>query len=226
MSAESSPSSGTPDPDAAPQRLDAPLLLRAYCCGAFPMADPHSQRIEWYSPDPRAIMPLEEFRMPRTLARLVRGGPFEIRSDTAFEEVMRACAEPRDDDPLTWISPKLIEAYVELSRLGHAHSVEAWYEGSLVGGLYGVHVGGAFFGESMFIRPELGGTNASKVCLVDLVRRLRERGFTLLDTQFWTPHLGQFGCVEIPRARYLERLAKAVRLPVTWEDDSTDAGEG
>jgi leucyl/phenylalanyl-tRNA--protein transferase len=180
------------------------------------MADPLSGRIEWFSPDPRGILPLESFHVPQTLRREVRRGRLEIRSNSDFEAVIRACGAPRGEDDLTWIDRRMIEAYVGLHELGHAHSVEAWREGALVGGLYGVHIGGAFFGESMFCRPELGGTNASKVCLVHLVRRLRERGFALLDTQFTNEHLAQFGCIEITRRRYLEMLAAAVEMDVTW----------
>jgi leucyl/phenylalanyl-tRNA--protein transferase len=182
-------------------KLNTPVLLWAYSQGWFPMANPHTGEIEWYSPDPRAIFPLEAFHIPRSLGRLVRGGRFDIRCDTSFEEVMRACAAPRSDDPQGWID---------------AHSLEAWHEGKLVGGLYGVHVGGAFFGESMFTRPDLGGSNASKICLVHLVRWLRRRGFALLDTQFHTEHLAQFGCVEIPRGEYMQRLRQATGLKISW----------
>jgi leucyl/phenylalanyl-tRNA--protein transferase len=142
--------------------------------------------------------------------------PFELRSDTAFERVIRACSEPRPDRRETWLDERLIAAYVELHGHGFAHSVEAFRDGVLVGGLYGVQIGAAFFGESMFSRPEQGGTDASKVCLVELVRLLREGSFTLLDTQFTTPHLARFGCVEIPRARYLELLEDALRRDATF----------
>jgi leucyl/phenylalanyl-tRNA--protein transferase len=197
-------------------RLTTSLLLWAYRQGWFPMVNPFTAGIEWFSPDPRAVFPLESFHVPRNLAREVRRGRFDIRSDTAFEPVMRACAAPRDDDSLGWIDERMIDAYVGLHRVGHAHTVEAWHKDRLVGGLYGVHVGGAFFGESMFTRSELGGSNASKVCLVHLVRWLRRRGFVLLDTQFRTDHLDQFGCVEITRRHYLSHLAGAVDLDVTW----------
>ncbi|MDY7109503.1 MAG: leucyl/phenylalanyl-tRNA--protein transferase [Planctomycetota bacterium] len=201
-----------PDPD----NTSPELLLWAYGRGIFPMADPITGEMGWYSPDPRGIIPLAGFRVPRTLARTVRQGRFDIRSDTAFEAVMRACARPRSRDDLPWIDERLIGAYVGLHRLGHAHSVEAWREGTLVGGLYGVQVGAAFFGESMFVFPNLGGTNASKICLVHLVGHLRRRGFILLDTQFINPHLEQFGCIEISRAEYLRRLADAIVRPVSW----------
>lgn len=199
-----------------PQEPSADMLMWTYARGIFPMADPRRGEIGWFSPDPRGIIPLEAFHVPKNLAREVRKGGFDIRADTAFEEVMRACAAPRHDDNLSWINDRLIVAYVDLHRRGHAHSVEAWRDGQLVGGLYGVSLGAAFFGESMFSRPRRGGTNASKVCLVHLVRWLRHRRFTLLDTQYWNPHLDQFGCVEIPAGRYLSMLQSAVRAPVSW----------
>lgn len=205
-----------PSPPLTPDRL-----LAAYRRGWFPMADPLTGAIEWFNPDPRAILPLEPrdaFHVPVSLAREVRRGRFEIRCDTAFEQVISACASPRDPDDLTWIDRRIVDAYAALRRIGHAHSVEAWRQGRLVGGLYGVHVGGAFMGESMFSDAELGGTNASKVCLVHLVRWLRHRGFGLLDTQFHTPHLDRFGCVEIPRDEYLLMLAEAVHRDVAWGD--------
>src|SRR5262245_49632253 len=134
-------------------QLSTDLLLSAYRRGWFPMADPLTGAVRWYHPDPRAIVPLDEFHVPRNLAREVRRGRFEIRCDTAFEQVMRACAAPRPDDDQTWIDDRLVEAYVGLHRAVHAHSVEAWHDERLVGGLYGVHVDGAFMGESMFCRP-------------------------------------------------------------------------
>lgn len=177
--------------------------------------------VEWFCPDPRAIFPLASFRVPDSLARLVRHRLFVIRSDTAFEQVMRACAQPRVQEPGTWIDEGMIRAYCELHEIGHAHSVEAWKveRGSevLVGGLYGVHIGGAFMGESMFVRPDLGGSNASKICLVHLVEHLRRRGFMLLDTQFTNEHLLQFGCVEIRASEYLKRLEIATATEVAWE---------
>lgn len=203
---------GEPDP----QRPTPEMLLWAYCRGIFPMADPITGEMGWYDPDPRGIIPLDAFHAPKTLARAVRKGCFEIRCDTAFEDVMRACAEPRREDELPWIDERLIRAYAGLQEMGHAHSVEAWREGDLVGGLYGVHIGGAFFGESMFFHPRRGGANASKVCLVHLVRHMIQRGCTLLDTQFNNDHLAQFGCIEIPRREYLRRLGEAIRRPVTW----------
>lgn len=192
------------------------LLLWAYRRGIFPMAEPRTGAIEWFCPDPRAILPIDRLLVPANLARLVRQRRFEIGCDTAFEHVIRACARPRVDDPLTWIDEPMIEAYCGLHDQGHAHSVEAWTDGTLVGGLYGVHVGSAFCGESMFVRPDLGGTNASKVCLVHLVEHLRRRRFTLLDTQFWNEHLDQFGCTEIPAREYLDRLQAGLDSPVQW----------
>jgi leucyl/phenylalanyl-tRNA--protein transferase len=183
--------------------IDPDFLLLAYCSGFFPMADPRSGEIGWYSPDPRAIFELEEFHVPRSLRLTMKKGRFEIRVNTRFEQVMRECAR-RDE---TWISEDLIRSYVELHRLGFAHSVESWAGGSLVGGLYGVAIGGAFFGESMFSRQK----DASKIALVHLVERMKARGFELLDTQWITPHLQMFGAKEIPREEYLQRLQKAIK---------------
>ena len=208
----------TPPDEADPQRLTPALLRWAYRQGWFPMANPEAGAIEWFNPDPRAIIPLDTFHVPASLSREVRKGRFEIRCDRVFEGVMRACAAPRAPDDLTWIDDAMIEAYVRLHEEGSAHSLEAWRDDQLVGGLYGVHLGGAFFGESMFSRPDLGGTNASKVCLVHLVDWMRHREFTLLDTQFGTEHLEQFGCVEIERRQYLVRLADAVQRDVAWGD--------
>lgn len=183
--------------------LTPELIVAAYCQGIFPMADEDGE-IGWYSPDPRAIFPLDSFHVPRSLRKTIKQGVFEIRVNSAFEEVMRGCADREE----TWISEEILESYVALHRAGLAHSVEAWYEGELAGGLYGVSLGGAFMGESMFTRV----TDASKVCLVFLVERLRERGFVLLDSQMPTEHLAKFGQIVIPRAEYLRRLAAALRL--------------
>ena len=185
--------------------LDPALVLRAYREGIFPMAM-ESGEIAWFSPDPRGVIPLDDFHIPSRLARVVRSGRFEIRVDQAFEAVMRACAAREDDDG-TWISETILDCYVALHRLGIAHSVETWQAGQLVGGLYGVHLGGAFFGESMFHHA----TNASKVALVALVDRMRRRSFRLLDIQWVTPHLEQFGAIEIPRDEYLVQLKQALR---------------
>jgi leucyl/phenylalanyl-tRNA--protein transferase len=198
------------------QNPTAELLLRAYANGIFPMVDGRTSEVQWFSPDPRAILPLDGFHVPRSLARVVRAARFEVRTDTRFEGVMRACAQPRPDREETWIDERLIGAYGELHLGGFAHSVEAWLGGALVGGLYGVHLGGAFFGESMFSRPEAGGTDASKVCLVHLVELLRARDFALLDTQFATRHLERFGCVEVRRAAYLDLLGDALQRDASW----------
>ncbi len=183
------------------------VLLQGYKLGIFPMAMENGE-IEWFSPNPRAILPLDSFKIPHGLRRVLRQGRFDIRANSAFDEVMRMCAA-RDD---TWINHEIIASYTQLHRLGHAHSLETWQDGELAGGLYGVAVGGAFFGESMFHRV----TNASKVALCALVERLRDRGFTLLDTQWQTPHLRQFGVVEIQRRHYLRLLARAVQLPCAF----------
>lgn len=188
--------------------LDPDFVLCAYRGGYFPMADSKTGEISWYSPDPRTIIPLAAFRVPRSLRQVVRKPIFEIRMDTMFRDVMRNCARRET----TWISEEIIEAYVVLHLAGHAHSVESWQGGRLVGGLYGVAIGGAFFGESMFSRV----TNASKVALVRLVELLKLRNFRLLDTQFMTEHLRQFGAIEIPRSNYLELLAEAVGRDATF----------
>jgi leucyl/phenylalanyl-tRNA---protein transferase len=189
--------------------LTLEVLVSAYCQGIFPMDV--DGRILWFSPDPRAIIPLDEFHASRTLIQTIRQGRFEIRIDTAFTAVMRGCADRADG---TWISQEIVEAYVRLHELGLAHAVEAWREGELAGGLYGVALGGAFFGESMFSRQR----DASKVALAALVERMRTRGYTLLDIQFMTDHLARFGAVEIPRADYLRRLEGALTVRVWFMD--------
>jgi leucyl/phenylalanyl-tRNA---protein transferase len=181
--------------------LSVPRLLLAYRSGLFPWtADP----VTWWSPNPRGIFELDSFHIPRSLARTLRKGGFEITFDRAFREVITACAETRR--PGGWISPEFIAAYTALHQAGHAHSVECWRAGELAGGVYGVAVGGLFAGESMFHRV----TDASKVALCHLVGRLRERGFTLFDTQMVTPVTRQLGATEISRAAYLRRLAASV----------------
>jgi leucyl/phenylalanyl-tRNA--protein transferase len=215
--------------------LTPELIIRAYCQGAFPMARSRRGPIEWYSPDPRGILPLDAFHVPKSLARRVRSGRFHITFDRAFERVITACSEPRPYEEQTWISPGIIRAYTRLHPMGIAHSVEAWlppppeveeaaqqppppateFDASswqLVGGLYGLALGGAFFGESMFSRT----TDASRVCLVHLVEHLKQRGYVLLDAQVSNPHLEQFGAIEIPREEYLNRLRAALKLDVTW----------
>ena len=188
--------------------LPVDLLVSAYASGWFPMAVA-SGEIRWFSPDPRGIIPLDTFHASRRLGRVVRSGAFTIYINRDFAQVVRACAlAERDDEAGTWIDQEIYESYCALHTAGYAHSVEAWQDEELAGGLYGVALGGAFFGESMFHRV----TDASKVALVALVARMRERGFTLLDTQWTTEHLEQFGAVDIPREDYLKRLAAALRL--------------
>jgi leucyl/phenylalanyl-tRNA---protein transferase len=184
--------------------IDPELLLQGYRLGVFPMAM-NDDSIEWFSPDPRAILPLEDFHVPHALRRLARRKPFEITIDKAFSSVIQACAEREN----TWINRDIIDSYTRLYELGHAHSVEAWKENQLAGGLYGVAVGAAFFGESMFHRV----TDASKIALVALVEQLRGHKFALLDTQWLTPHLEQFGGIQISRTHYLRLLRRAVDLP-------------
>jgi leucyl/phenylalanyl-tRNA--protein transferase len=184
--------------------IDPRLLLEAYAQGVFPMAMEDGE-MGWFSPDPRGIIPIREFHVPHGLKRLLRRGAYEVRLNTAFTAVMRGCA----DRESTWINESILRSYVRLFELGFAHSVETWMGHRLVGGLYGVAIGGAFFGESMFSRE----TGASQVALHALVRRLDERGFTLLDTQWTTEHLSRFGAHEITREDYLRRLERAIRLP-------------
>jgi leucyl/phenylalanyl-tRNA--protein transferase len=189
--------------------LTPEVLLYAYRKGLFPMADPESaDEIGWYAPDPRGILPLDGFHAPKNLDKLIRRQVFEVVSDRGFDAVIRACAARGS----TWISEEIIQAYGALYRLGYAHSVEAWRAGELVGGLYGVALGGAFFGESMFHRER----DASKVALWHLVAWLRQGGFVLLDVQYLTTHLAQFGAVEIPRAAYERRLRQALRVSAQW----------
>ncbi len=184
--------------------IDPDLLVEAYRLGVFPMAM-ETGEIRWFSPEPRTILPLDAFHVPHGLKRERRAQAIEIRINTRFVEVVRGCATRAD----TWINGEIIESYARLHEFGYAHSVEAWSANELVGGLYGVAIGAAFFGESMFHRT----TGASKIALWSLVERLRERRFTLLDTQWLTPHLQQFGAKEIPRALYLHLLNAAIDLP-------------
>lgn len=187
--------------------LTPDLLLRAYAAGIFPMAEAADDpEVFWVDPDQRGILPLEGFHLPRRLARTIRRDVFEVRCDSAFEAVVRGCAESTPDRPKTWINEEIVRLYGALHRLGFAHSVESWREGELAGGLYGVALGGAFFGESMYSRV----TDASKVALAHLVARLKLGGFRLLDTQFVTGHLQQFGAVEVSRAQYHRRLTAAL----------------
>jgi leucyl/phenylalanyl-tRNA---protein transferase len=186
------------------QELTPELILQAYAAGFFPMAESRTGPISWFSPEPRAIIPLDGFKVSRSLRQVVQRRAYAIRFDTAFLEVMRCCASREE----TWISEEIVTAYGSLFNMGKAHSVETWKDGRLVGGLYGVAMGGAFFGESMFSKAR----DASKVALWHLVTNLRKGGFLLLDTQFLTPHLESLGACEVPRDEYLSLLHKA--LPV------------
>jgi len=202
-------------------KLKPELLLRAYAVGIFPMAESRlDPEIHWIDPDLRGVLPLNDFHVPRRLRRTLRSRTFQVRVDTAFAEVIRACATPAADRKDTWINPTIEALYAELHQMGFAHSVETWRDGKLVGGLYGVSLGAAFFGESMFSRT----ADASKVALVHLVYLLRKPGFLLLDTQFQTPHLSRFGVVEVPRETYRMQLARAVRTPAQFPSETSDEG--
>ena len=189
------------------------VMLRAYAAGIFPMAESADDpSLFWVEPELRGVIPLDRFHLASRLARTVRSDRFEIRVDSAFDEVIAACAEAKPDRLETWINGRIRQIFRELFRLGHVHTVECWRDGRLVGGLYGLALGGAFFGESMFHRE----TDASKVALVHLVARLRRGGYSLLDAQFQTSHLAQFGTQEVPRAAYQGRLDRAIALPGQW----------
>ncbi len=197
--------------------LTPELLLRAYAEGLFPMAERRDDpTLFWVSPDKRGIIPLDGFHIPHRLARTVKSDRFAVSFDLAFADVMAACAVTRDE---TWINAEILRLYTALHASGHAHSVECWLGGALVGGLYGVSLGGAFFGESMFSIAR----DASKVALVHLAAQLKRGGFVLLDTQFLTAHLAQFGAVEIARAAYLHRLQDALSAPAYWPAPSGSA---
>jgi leucyl/phenylalanyl-tRNA--protein transferase len=194
-------------------RLTPEILLRAYAEGLFPMAERRGDpTLYWVSPEKRGIIPISYFHVPRRLARTVRSGRFTLTADKAFQEVMLACAAPAPGREETWINSEILRLYTALNAGGHAHSIECWQAGELVGGLYGVRLGAAFFGESMFSRVR----DASKVALVHLLQGLRRGGFVLLDTQFITAHLAQFGAIEIPREQYLTRLADALNREAVW----------
>jgi leucyl/phenylalanyl-tRNA---protein transferase len=197
-------------------RLTPELLLCAYASGLFPMAnDRHDPTIHWIEPRRRGVLPLERFHEPKSLRKLMRRGRFEVRIDTDFGHVIEACAEPRHERPRTWLNDELIALYCALFELGYAHSIEIWLEGRLVGGLYGVSMGAAFFGESMFSLER----DASKVALATLVERLRAGGYQLLDTQFVTDHLRRFGAIEISRERYRHQLKSALETPAVFYSD-------
>lgn len=196
-------------------RFTPETVLDAYTRGYFPMGDEDGS-IHWIVSDPRFVLPVGALHVPRSLARLARRQPFELRADTAFRRVMELCAQDRGDENLNWITPRMIDVYEALHRHGFAHSVEAWLGGVLVGGLYGIAIGGAFFGESMFTRRELGGANASKLCLLELDRRLVAGGFCLLDSQEQNSHMSQFGGVTIPFEEYGRRLEDALQVESRW----------
>ena len=193
--------------------LTPDILLRTYAAGIFPMAESaEDPTLFWVDPETRGILPLEKFRVSRGVQRKLRRGVFEVRCDTAFEEVVRACAAKTSERPTTWINEEIIRLYLGLHAMGHAHSVECWEGGELAGGLYGVCIGGAFFGESMFSRV----TDASKIALAHLVARLRRGGYRLLDTQFVTSHLEQFGVTEVGRGEYQAILSSALAADASF----------
>lgn len=196
-------------------RFDPESVLHAYLNGFFPMGE-EDGTIHWIVSDPRFVLPIGGLHVPKSLARLDRRRPFEFRVDTEFRRVMELCAVGRPDENPAWILPRMIDVYTELHREGFAHSVEAWLGGVLVGGLYGVSIGGAFFGESMFSRRELGGANASKLCLLELQRILVAGGYVLLDSQEANEHMAQFGGENIEFEEYRDRLAAAVDTPAEW----------
>ena len=201
------------------QRLDPALLLGAYSVGVFPMADSRdADSVYWVEPRRRAILPLDRFHLSRSLRKVLVGDRFRITSDRAFGQILRLCAESADDRPETWINESIEHAFGRLHAMGHAHSVECWLGDELVGGLYGLSIGRAFFGESMVSRA----TNASKVAIAALVARLRAGGYTLLDCQFMTDHLASLGAVEISRSAYLALLAVAVGS----DESSSCSGSG
>ena len=193
--------------------LTPEILLKTYAAGIFPMAESaEDPTLFWVEPETRGILPLEKFRVSRGLQRKLRRGSFEVRCDTAFEEVVRACAAKTSERPTTWINEEIIRLYLGLHAMGHAHSVECWEGGELAGGLYGVCIGGAFFGESMFSRT----SDASKIALAHLVARLRRGGYRLLDTQFVTSHLEQFGVTEVGRGEYQAILSSALAADASF----------
>ena len=200
-------------------QLQPELLLKAYAIGVFPMAECHDDaRTFFVDPERRGVLPIDSFHVSRSLRKEVRRRRFDIRCNTNFLGVLEGCSEPREERPETWINEEIFRLYISLHEMGYGHSIECWREEKLVGGLYGVALGGAFFGESMFSREP----NASKVALVHLVARLKASGFTLLDSQFITEHLAQFGAIEIPRRDYRAQLAEAIKLPVTFYSDTVD----
>ena len=204
--------------------LTPQIVLDAYSKGLFPMAENRrDKQLYWIDPEVRGILPLDNFHIPRSLKKKIRNNPFEVRFDHNFAAVIRACAQQKPKRQETWINDEIIELYTKLFRMRHAHSVECWREEKLVGGLYGISMGGAFFGESMFSSEK----DSSKIALVHLVVRLNLAGFTLLDTQFITDHLKQFGAIEISRVEYRKILSGALNLDVGFHlEVSLDAEEG
>ena len=199
------------------------MVIRAYSIGIFPMASRRTDPcVHWVAPPMRGVLPLAAFHIPRRLRRTLRANQFDIQCDRHFDQVVLACAAPRAAHPETWINPEICRVFCELHRLGHAHSVEAWRDGRLAGGLYGLALGGAFFGESMFSTEP----DASKIALIHLVARLMIGGFALLDIQFVTEHLRQFGAIEIPATVYLQRLDDALRLRASFYGDPPGATLG
>ena len=192
-----------------PQELTPELLLRAYATGIFPMSESQTDpNVYWVEPEMRGILPLDQFHVPKSLKKVVRKNKFKIHCDRAFEQVLDFCAEPAAGRDVTWINQSIRDNVIKLHEMGFAHSVECWREDKLVGGLYGISLGAAFFGESMFSKE----TDASKVALVHLIARMRLGGFKLLDTQFTTDHLSRFGVIEIPSAQYLDLLDDALQF--------------
>ena len=204
--------------------LTPQIILDAYSKGLFPMAENRrDKQLFWIDPEVRGILPLDNFHIPRSLKKKIRNNPFEVRFDHNFAAVIRACAQQKPKRRETWINDEIIELYTKLFCMRHAHSVECWQEEKLVGGLYGISIGGAFFGESMFSSER----DSSKIALVHLVARLNLAGFTLLDTQFITDHLKQFGAIEISRVEYHKILSAALKLDVGFHLElSLDAEEG
>lgn len=194
--------------------LTADQILRAYALGVFPMARQHDDpKLYWVDPEKRGILPLKDFHLPRSLKKVLKHGTFEMKIDTAFDQVLDLCAESTARRPETWINAEIVRLFTDLHHAGLAHSVESWQDGKLVGGLYGLSLGSAFFGESMFSRA----TDASKAALAYLAALMKKGGYTLLDTQFVTDHLAQFGAVEIPRRDYLRMLAQALDKPASFQ---------
>ena len=199
--------------------LSPELLLCAYASGVFPMADDRDDpNIQWIDPHLRGILPLDAYHVPKSLRKVIRQERFEVKANTAFERVIRACAESSPDRPRTWLNEELIELYCDLHDQRYTHSVECWHDDQLVGGLYGLSLGGAFFGESMFSRER----DASKVALVDLIGRLNQGGYQLLDIQFVTDHLMRFGAIEIPRQAYIRRLKEALLVDAIFHSEAGD----